>query len=128
MNFIKEVTSYAEMCKLIGVDPELKPDVSTYSDRNKDAAVSMFRLWNANEAAWWKTVIDWNNYEQRKYTIWADLYDEAGSGSGFAYNVYYYDCDYSYVGARLVWPSLEIAKHVFEIMKEDFKNVMKYPN
>ena len=116
------------MCKLIGVNPELKPDVAAYSDRNKDAAVSMFRLWNANEAAWGKTVIDWNNYEQRKYTIWADLYDEAGSGSGFAYCVYSYAFDLSIVGARLVWPSLEIAKHVFEIMKEDFKNVMKYPN
>lgn len=128
MNFIEEITSYADMCKLIGVNPELKPDVSAYSDRNKDAAVSMFRLWNANEAAWGNVVIDWNDDDQRKYTIWADLYDAAGSGVGFAFNDYDYGGDFSDVGARLVWPSLEIAKHVFKIMNDDFKNVMKYPN
>jgi len=128
MNFLEEVKTYDDMCKLIHVDPKLTPDVTAYKERNKAAAVSMFRLWNANEAAWGNVEIDWNDWDQRKYEIWCDLSDEAGSGSGFSYIGYVYDYDCSTVGARLVWPSLEIAKHVFSIMQEDFKNIMKYPN
>lgn len=130
MNFIEEVNSYEDICKILNIDPNVKPDTSAYDNEDRSAAVSLFRLWKASKAAWKaeKKVIDWNDWEQKKYSIWAELSDDAGSGSGFSYFDYDFDCGNSYVGARLVFPSLEIAKHIFEFMKEDFKNVMKYPN
>lgn len=130
MNFIEEVNSYEDICKILNIDPNVKPDTSAYDNEDRSAAVSLFRLWKASKAAWKaeKKVIDWNDWEQKKYSIWAELSDDAGSGSGFSSFGYYCVDDYSSVGARLVFPSLEIAKHIFEFMKEDFKNVMKYPN
>lgn len=124
---ILETKSYEDICIMLNIDPNLKPDVSAYHDRDKDAAVSMFRLWNANRAAWGDIEIDWNDWYQRKYQVWANLYDEAGSGAGFSYNGYDYDDGFSIVGARLVWPSPEIGEHMTEIMKEDWINVFKLP-
>lgn len=85
IDFIKKVKSYKDICKIIGIDPAVTPDVTVYHERDKEAAVSMFRLWNANRAAWGDEEIDWNDWNQRKYEIWADLRDEAGSGSGFSF-------------------------------------------
>ncbi|MBB2149156.1 hypothetical protein [Pedobacter gandavensis] len=127
MNFIEEVKSYEDICKILNLDPNLEPDVSAYDDEDKDAAVSIFRLWKANKAAWNGEVIDWNNFSQRKYEVWCDLSDEAGSGSGFSSFDYFYDHGCSFVGARLVWPSYEIGRHLVKIMEQDFINMMKIP-
>lgn len=125
MDFIKKVNSYKDICKILNIDPDLKPDVSAYHERDKDAAVSLFRLWNANRAAWGDEIIDWDNYSQRKYEIWCDLRAASGSGVGFSFIVFDYDCSGSDVGARLVWPSLAIGKHLVKILEQDFINVMK---
>lgn len=129
MNFIEEVNSYEDICAIINKDPNLMPDVSVYDDEDKEAAISMYRLWNANKAAWNGEVIDWNNYDQDKIEVWCYLSDAAGSGSGFACygNDFGYGYDGSTVGARLVWPSLEIGKHLTNILKQDFINVVKIP-
>lgn len=129
MNFKKEINSYEDLCKILGIDPELKPDVSAYDDEDKAAAVSMFRLWKASKASWKfeKKVIDWNNPNQRKWSNYARLDDAAGSGSGFSFDASHFDDAYSYVSSRLTFPSKEIAEHVFSFMQVDYKNVMKYP-
>lgn len=129
MNFKEEVNSYEDLCKILNVDPELKPDVSAYDEEDKAAAVSLFRLWKASKAAWKfeKKVIDWNNRNQWKWSNYARLDDAAGSGSGFSFGDSACGLVYSGVGARLTFPSDEIAEHVFSFMQEDYKNVMKYP-
>lgn len=126
---ILETQNYTDICSILGIDPAVTPDVSVYHDRDKEAAISNFRLWNANRAAWESIgeEIDFNNRNQKKYEVYAWLHDDAGSGSGFSY--YVFSCGYvgSGVGARLCWPSLEIGKHMTKILTQDWINVFKLP-
>jgi len=126
MNFKSEVNSYEDICRILNIDPDLEPDVSVYDEEDKEAAISIFRLWKANKVAWNTEVIDFN-IDQPRYEIYCDLSDEAGSGLGFAYSSNHFSGDYTYVGARLLWPNPTIAKHIFKVMSEDFFNMMKIP-
>lgn len=125
MNFKDEVNSYEDICKILNIDPNLKPEVSAYDIEDRKAAISMFRLWNANKAAWNGEVIDFNNDDQDKYEIRFYLEGEAGPGSDpeyfFSDKVY----NYSSAGARLLWPSAAIGEHLTEVLRQDFINVMK---
>lgn len=124
INFKSEVNSYEDICKILSIDPNLKPDVSVYNEEDKEAAISMFRLWKANKTAWNGEVIDFNNNNQKKYEIrfyFDDVYSDLDSEFYRYDNVY----DSSVVGARLLWPSSTIGEHVFNVMREDFINVMK---
>lgn len=127
MNFKSEVNSYDDICKILHIDPDLEPDVSAYDEKDRAAAVSMFRLWNANKAAWNGEVIDFNNFDQKKYEVLCYLHDEADSGLGFAYRICAHVGFYGHVGARLLWPSETIGKHLTKVMRQDFFNVMKIP-
>lgn len=127
MNFKSEVNSYEDICKILGIDPDLEPDVSAYDEEDKEAVISIFRLWKANKVAWNGEVIDFNIYQPR-YEIYCDLNNEAGLGLGFAYNTNHLSSDYTYVGSRLLWPSPTVAKHIFKVMHEDFFNMMKIPD
>ncbi|REC78594.1 hypothetical protein DRF60_09100 [Chryseobacterium elymi] len=131
MNFKSEINSYGDICKILNIDPDLKPDVSTYAEEDREAAISMFRLWKANKAVWNGEVIDFNNCDrneyQQKYEVMCNLSDEAGGGSGFTYSSCSSAGDYSAVGARLLWPNTTVAKHMTKVMREDFINVMKIP-
>lgn len=124
--FKSEVNSYEDICRILNIDPDLEPDVSAYDEEDKEAAISMFKLWKANKAAWNGEAIDFNKY-QSQYEIYCDLSDEADSGFGFAYYGNHYVSDYTHVSARLLWPSSFIAKHIFRAMPEDFYNMMKIP-
>lgn len=125
MNFKSEVNSYEDICKILHIDPDLEPDVSAYGDKDKAAAVSMFRLWNANKAAWSGEVIDFNNDNQEKYEVRFYMPDESDSGLSPEYFI----CDKVYnssvVGARLLWPSSAIGEHLTKVMQHDFMNVMR---
>ncbi|GEN70840.1 hypothetical protein [Chryseobacterium lathyri] len=131
INSRSEVNSYEDICKILNIDPDLEPDVSAYTMEDKEAAISMFRLWKANKAVWNGEVIDFNNYDrniyQHKYEVMCNLSDEAGGGEGFTYSSCSSTGDYSAVGARLLWPGTTIAKHMTKVMREDFINVMKIP-
>ncbi|MDP9959500.1 hypothetical protein [Chryseobacterium lathyri] len=131
MNFKSEINSYEDICKILNIDTDLEPNVSAYAEEDREAAISMFRLWKANKAVWNGEVIDFNNYDrnvyQHKYEVMCTLNDGAGGGSGFAYSSCSNAGDYSAVGARLLWPSTTIAKQMTKVMREDFINVMKIP-
>ncbi|MDQ0594389.1 hypothetical protein QFZ37_002758 [Chryseobacterium ginsenosidimutans] len=127
MNFESEVNSYEDICKILNINPDLKPDVSAYDEEDQKAAVSLFRLWNANKAAWNGEMIDFNNNDQAKYEILYDLGDEVDPDSGFMYFTYRFVSNSTHVGARLLWPSITIAKHMTKVMQKDFVNVMKIP-
>lgn len=127
MNFKSEVNSYEDICKILNIDPNLKPDVSAYDEEDKDAAISMFVLWNANKAAWNGEVIDFNKFDQEKYEVICYLHNDADYGLGFAYWVCSYAGYSTHASARLLWPSSTIGKHLTKVMREDFINVMKIP-
>lgn len=131
VNFKSEINSYEDICNILTVDPDLEPDVSAYAKEDREAAISMFRLWKANKAVWNGEIIDFNNYDrnvyQHKYEAMCHLSDEAGGGEGFAYSSCSSAGDYSAVGARLLWPDTTIAKHMTKVMRKDFINVMKIP-
>lgn len=127
MDFKSEVNSYEDVCKILNIDSDLKPDVSVYAEEDKEAAISMFRLWKANKVAWNGEIIDIDNFEQDKYEVQFFLDDEAGLGLGFAYKICVFACTEARAGVRLLWPNATIGKHIAKVMQHDFINVMKIP-
>lgn len=111
---ILEVTSWEDICKILDRDPNLLPDTSAYDEEDKAAAIAEFKIWMICKAAWKAEgkVIDWGNWDQKKWQPWFDM--NAGSGSGFSSGVYFYDYDFSLVGSRRVFPSKEICKYLCE--------------
>ena len=129
MKFL-EITGYEDICQILNIDPNLKPDVSAYDDEDKQAALSEFKLWKVSKAAWLLAdkKQDWSrNNNQRKWSGWFWMADGAGSVAGFSYLDYVCDDDHSAVSARRVFPSKEDFEHAVKVFPELFKDTMTVP-
>lgn len=126
----KEVKNYEDICAINGDEPTKLPDVTAYDDEDKEAAVSEFKLWKIVKAAWKAAGIkqDWTRgTSQRKWFGWFWMADRSGSGGGFSCSVYDCDYDFSSVGARRVFPSMEDLEHAVATFPEIFKSTMTIP-
>lgn len=126
-DFIKQVNSWEDICKLLKRDPENLPDVSAYDEEDKAAAIGSFKIWMASKAAWGDTKQNYDDTRQLKYYGWFDLRSSAGSGSGFSYDGFGCAVDLSGVGARLSFPSEAILRHVVKILEPEYRALYTVP-
>ncbi|MFA6087439.1 hypothetical protein [Mucilaginibacter sp.] len=100
------------------IDPNVLPGITGLPEGMSKAIIAAYKLFVINQAAWACVVIDWDNYEQRKYYPWFDLQ------SGFSFDVCDYAYSYSNVGSRLCYPTREIAEYVGKTHIELYKDLM----
>lgn len=126
---MKNLSSFEDAAKFIGVDPKLLPEVSHLPERFQKSQIALYKISVISEAAWKKEkqTIDWYNWDQRKYYVWWDMSPgekPVGSASGFSVSVIGYDSAYSCVGSRLVFPTREITEYVSKKYMDLFRDLM----
>lgn len=121
-------TPYQDACKHLGISPVGIEQFAFLPENQRQYMLAQHRV---------VTVLDvikegdapfnWNDYGQYKYSPWWDMetYGDASVGSGFSFLDYDYGNAYTAVGSRLCTLSKEQTKYVAEIMKADYRVLMK---
>jgi|GEM_PF-5714919 len=115
--------SVKEAFEIEGLD-QSKVDVIGIPDRHKEAVIAIAKLFVAADHADGDGVLDYTNYQQRKYNAIPEM--GSPSGAGFRYGDYVYWSAHSSVGARLSFKESDAAKKFFAENIELFKAFMVY--
>lgn len=124
---MKKVTSYEHACEILKRDPEAKIDVSKIRVRDQKAFMSLFELTviiEANNFINNQFTVDWANWNQYKYSVWADVVEDKKKPSGFGLSCGGFDRTHSgtFVGVRLISGAREQSKYIFEDFKEKYED------
>lgn len=120
---MEHLKTFEAACEVLGLDPTILPEVSRLDESRAKAQIAIYKLDVLSDAAWKKEgkIIDWNDFNQRKYYPWFKL---KGSPGGFSYGVYRCDYSCSLVGSRLVFPTVESMKFIEENYLDLYKDFM----
>lgn len=128
---MKNLESFENAAKLLGLDPNNLPDVSMLPEEHQKAVIAYYKLTVISRASWKQEnkEIDWYDWNQYKYYPWFDMSPEKeegswGSSSGFSYYVYDFGRTVSAVGSRLVYPTRQIAEYVGQTHLELYRDHM----
>lgn len=108
INVMDRIKSYEDACADQGIKPLKLSDFDFLPEKDREyhfcdhQQVIITRALNEG----WEP--DYDDTSQYKYTVW---YKWVGSGSGFSYSYFVHVCSLSFVGARLEFKSLELAKY-----------------
>lgn len=122
---LENIKTYADICKIDGVDPVTSLPYPNATDSEEIAVNSFAKVIRINRVLneGWKP--DWSNWDERKYYPWFEMdVDGTGSGSGFSYDDYICDGDFSHVGSRLVYKSRALAEFAGKVFLEEYKGYM----
>lgn len=127
MKITEQVKSYEDICKIDGVDPVQSLPYPNATDSEEIAVNSFAKVIRINRVLneGWKP--DWNNDDEYKYYPWFDMetYEkDAGSGSGFSYGGCLCVDTFSFVGARLVYKSRELAEFAGKTFLSEYRGFM----
>lgn len=119
----KTVKNYEDICKIDGVDPVQSLPFPKPNDDEELALNSVAKVFRINRVLnqGWKP--NWND-GSAKYYPWFDMRSSAGSGSGFSFRDYYYACDSSNVGARLVYKTRALAEFAGKTFEQEYRGFM----
>lgn len=103
----REIDSFAKVCQIAGVDPEVYalPEDATDDQIGANAFAKLqliYRVFNQG----WKA--NWANSSEAKFYPWFTWQ----AGSGFSFHVFGYVRSYAYVGARLCTDTRDKAIHI----------------
>jgi hypothetical protein len=98
-----ELKTFADYCKIYGVDENILPDVSMIPEFLREAVISVYKLFIRCKVLKNGKKLDWNNSSEGKYFPWYDVEADNKAVSGFRLvdYVYYFTSSNSYVGSRL---------------------------
>lgn len=118
---------YLKACELQGYQPLTLDQFSHLPENQRRASYSTHRVWTVIEAGKEGKKLDYNNYAEDKRYPWWDMetYGDEPAGSGFRLHFVYCARTGTYVGARLSSFDGELAQHIAEVMKEDYRNFIK---
>ena len=113
---LKELTTYEAICKVDGVDPVQSlpfPNFSSEEEKAVNEVAKNFRTVRVLNGGW---TPDWDNWDERKWTLWFDMRSASAGGSAAWFSLYGVDLGHecSYVGSRLVFKTRELAEHYAE--------------
>lgn len=122
---MKKIKTFAQACKVKGINPKELPSVSMLPKRHQKAIIAFYMLTIIAEAlnGDWKP--NWNNWSQSKYYPY---FTKNQSGFGFSRTYYDYWITSTFVGSRLCFKSREIAEYAgtqFKKLYSDFLDVPK---
>jgi hypothetical protein len=105
------VTSYADACNLVGIQPLTISDFSYVPEEDQEATYAYHQITIIARALnqGWKP--DYSNGNETKYYPYFIWSDSAAGGPGFSYDDFRFDNSCSFVGARLVFKSEDLAEY-----------------
>lgn len=120
----RELNSIDDCIKHLGYDPATAlPDVSKCPEHLQELFLAQARITIGNEAMTNKWEPDWNNLSEPKWIVVTDMEETEENPSGFAlWGVH--DCTtltFAGLGPRHHWPNQEVARHAFEVFKEEYR-------
>ncbi len=120
---------YPDACKELNREPMTLEQFKAFYKDEKQANYyfSHHKITTVVEALKEGYEFDWNNDEEWKHYPWWDMetYGDAPAGSGFSLVAVYCVNTLASVGARLSSKSEADAKFIAELMKDDYKVIMK---
>lgn len=127
MEITKEINSYEDACKILGIQPLTLENFSHLPESQRQYYYSHHRIATAIEASKEGHEFDWNNSNEYKYYPWWDMetYGDAPAGSGFSYDVCGLTRTLARVGARLSTRSRAHTEHLAKVFFEDYRVIMK---
>ena len=119
----KEIKTFEDACKKLGVDPTKLPDVSGVPEEFAKPIVAAYKLMIVYKAInnGWRP--DWSKWTQGKYYPW---YGVLSSGFGFSFSGYHCDRTHTAVGSRLCTDSSEKALYIAEQFKDLYQDYFLY--
>jgi hypothetical protein len=123
----ERIKTYEDACAALNRQPVTEEQFSFLPEKDRKAMFSLHKITTVVEALNEGWNPDWNDYNEYKYYPWFDMetYDDAPAGSGFSFVDFVYGASDSYVGARLVLKTRELAEYVGKQFLEDYKNWFK---
>jgi hypothetical protein len=127
MNF-KDIKSFSDACKVLGLSEETLPEVSMLPEKHRKSIIAFYKLVTIIEAINNGWTPNWNDENQWKYYPWlgVEASEENPSGSGFSYSNFNYSVSYTKVGSRLCVDSREKANYLGEQFQDLYKDYLLY--
>lgn len=129
MEVLQVLESFETAAEFLGRDPKVLPGVEGLTEAEAKDTIGNFKLGILSQASW-KAVeekLDWDNYDQRKWSAWWDMRKQVSSGVGLSFRDCGYDHASSAVGARRVFPTRDILEFVTEKHFQLFVDTMVIP-
>lgn len=98
-----KLTTYAQVCKIEGVDPVLSLPFQSAKTTEEKALNAVAQTWRIIRVFNKGVKVDFDNSDQLKYSIWWYMRSKAAGGPGFSCIASYFGHSLSSVGARLVF-------------------------
>jgi hypothetical protein len=123
---LKKIKTYADICKIDGVDPIKSlpfPEAKTAEETAVNSFAMTIRINRVLNEGWQP---DWNNSREYKYYPWFYMRSDSQVGSGVGFSYYDYSCVHSdsAVGSRLVFKTETLAKFAGTTFLEVYRGFM----
>jgi hypothetical protein len=116
-NIMEVVKSWEDVCELNDTDPVKCLPFPSPSDKHQEAVNGFFKMTIIADALNEGWVPDWENSNEYKYCPWFKH-----SGGGFSFDICGCANAYSFVGARLVFKSRQLAEYAGNQFLEIYKS------
>lgn len=119
----KNIRSFEEACKSLGLDPANVPDVSMLAEKHRKAIEAHYKLVIIAQALNGGWEPNWNDRSEAKYYPWFEIEADEKRPAGFGFS----DSDYdgwnarSTVGSRLAFRTRELATYAGKQFQDLYK-------
>jgi hypothetical protein len=114
-----DIKTFEDACKAINVEPTIIPDFLFFPESDREAMIAHAKLVIIAKAINGDWVPDWKDWGQYKYYPWFEM--GSPSGGGFSCGVYGDWRADSYIGSRLCFETIEMAKYAGRQFEDLYK-------
>lgn len=125
---MKRIETVTEAFQACGLDPNARPDVSSFPAELQKYMLNHYELLIITKAlnkledgTFWEP--DWSNWDQYKYFPWVEVKASKENPSGFGFSSSFYVLWHSltFAGSRLCFHSSELALYALKQFEEHYK-------
>jgi hypothetical protein len=108
---IKEVETWEELCEAIGIDPvQSLAWAEQLPEERRPAMIAVFRFTELTNYYWGEIVASFKDSGQEKwFPVFYGRDSTEPSGFGFSHSLTFYVLTYTFVGARLSYPTKKLS-------------------